>query len=188
MHLSTAWPLFAGTYGHFPLTMPESTPSIEPWLRGPIEGVPHAVMPLFFSFAQVKEDLQKFASGLSPDQLWRKIGANAPVGFHMRHIPGSVDRLLTYLEGGHLTEQQLQYLKHEAEPGATFEQLFTGLEHQLSTAEERLRKIDTSDLTAPRYIGRKRLPTTVLGLLVHIAEHTQRHLGQAVTTAKLARE
>jgi uncharacterized damage-inducible protein DinB len=168
--------------------MPESTPTIEPWLRGPIEGVAPAVMPLFFSFANVKEDIQKFASGLSPDQLWRKVGANAPVGFHMRHIPGSVDRLLTYLEGGQLTEQQLQYLKHEAEPGATFAQLFTGLEHQLAAAEERLRKLDASDLNAPRYVGRKRLQVTALGLLVHIAEHTQRHLGQAITTAKMVRE
>ena len=153
-----------------------------------MEGVPLAVMPLFFSFANVKEDIQKFASGLSPEQLWRKVGGNAAVGFHMRHIPGSVDRLLTYLEGGQLTEQQLQYLKHEAEPGATFAQLFTGLEHQLSAAEERLRKLDTSDLNAARYVGRKRLQVSVLGLLVHIAEHTQRHLGQAITTAKLVRE
>ena len=168
--------------------MSESNPSIEPWLRGPIEGVPAVVMPLFFSFANVKEDIGKFASGLSSEQLWRKVGANAPVGFHMRHIPGSVDRLLTYLEGGQLIEQQLQYLKHEAEPGATFAQLFTGLEHQLAAAEERLRKLDTSDLTAPRYVGRKRLQVTVLGLLVHIAEHTQRHLGQAITTAKLVRD
>ena len=106
----------------------------------------------------------------------------------MRHIPGSVDRLLTYLEGGQLTEQQLQYLKHEAEPGATFAQLFTGLEHQLAAAEERLRKLDASDLNAPRYVGRKRLQVTALGLLVHIAEHTQRHLGQAITTAKMVRE
>lgn len=86
-----------------------------------------------------------------------------------------------------MSEQQLQFLKHEGEPGATFQQLFTGLTHQLSAAEDRLRKLDTSDLSRTCYVGRRNLEVSFLGLLVHIAEHTQRHLGQAVTTAKLVR-
>ena len=165
---------------------PTSQP--EPWLRGPLDGVPLAVMPLFFTFAQVREEIQRHVSGLSTEQIWRKIGSIAPLGFHLRHLPGSVDRLLTYLEGGQLSGQQLQFLKHEAEPGATFDQLFAGLTFQLSAAEERLLKLNTSDLTARRHVGRQRLEVTFLGLLVHIAEHTQRHLGQAVATAKLLRD
>jgi hypothetical protein len=168
--------------------MPAPDEQIEPWLRGPLEGVPPTVMPLFFSFAQVREEIQRHARGLSTEQIWRKIASLAPLGFHLRHIPGSVDRLLTYLEGGQLSGQQLQFLRHEAEPGATFDQLFTGLAFQLNAAEERLLKLNIADLSAPRYVGRRRLEVTSLGLLVHIAEHTQRHLGQAVTTAKLLRE
>lgn len=162
-----------------------SNETVEPWLRGSLENVPLVVMPLFFTFTHVREEIQKHVSGLNTDQIWRRAGPVAPLGFHLRHIPGSVDRLLTYLEGGELSEQQLQFLKHESEPGATFAQLYVGLDHQLGMAEERLRKLDTLDLAAPRYIGRRRLEVTFLGLLIHIAEHTQRHLGQAVTTAKL---
>jgi hypothetical protein len=38
-----------------------------------------------------------------------------------------------------------------------------------------------------RGVGRRRLPTTVLGLLVHIAEHTQRHVGAIIATSKVVR-
>jgi uncharacterized damage-inducible protein DinB len=160
---------------------------VEPWLRGAIPGVPRPVMPLFFSFSLVREDIQRHASDLRPDQLWKKIGNNAPVGFHMRHIGGSIDRLLTYLEGGQLSEQQLASVKQESTGDAGFAEVYEELDGKLRDAEQRLKAVDVSDLYAPRYVGRKRLESTVLGLLVHIAEHTQRHLGQAITTAKLAR-
>lgn len=161
---------------------------VEPWLRGRLEGVPAAVMPLFFCFASVREDLRRHVADLTTEQIWRKAGSNAPVGFHLRHIPGSVDRLLTYLEGAQVTREQLEFLKRESEPGASFDQLFEDLDRQLSAAEHRLMELDTSDLGAARYVGRRRLQVTFLGLLIHIAEHTQRHLGQAITTAKLIRQ
>lgn len=165
--------------------MPESYP--EPWLRGPIEGVPPAVMPLFFSFAQVREELQKHAAGLTTEQVWRSLGGAAPAGFHIRHIGGSVDRLVTYLEGGQLNAGQLASLKDEPVPGETLDELTAKLQKTLYDAEQRLRVLDTTQLQDLRYIGRKRLAVTVLGLLVHIAEHTQRHLGQGITTIKLSR-
>jgi uncharacterized damage-inducible protein DinB len=161
--------------------------NVEPWLRGRLEGIPLAVMPLFFCFANVREDLRRHLAGLSTEQIWRNMRNNAPVGFHLRHIAGSVDRLLTYLEGGQLTEEQLEFLQRESEPGATFNQLFADLDRQLTAAEHRLLELDTSDLGAARYVGRRRLEVSFLGLLIHIAEHTQRHLGQAITTAKLVR-
>jgi hypothetical protein len=145
-------------------------------------------MPLFFSFAQVREDLERHASQLTPEQLWKAVGNNAPVGFHMRHIGGSADRLLTYLEGGQLSQQQLASIKKEATGEGDFSQVYQELDAKLRDAERRLKTVDLSDLYAPRYVGRKRLESSVLGLLVHIAEHTQRHLGQAVTTAKLVRD
>jgi uncharacterized damage-inducible protein DinB len=161
---------------------------IEPWLRGPLADIPRPVMPLFFSFAQVREDLGRHASQLTPEQLWKAVGKNAPVGFHMRHLGGSIDRLLTYLEGGQLTEQQLHSVKQEASGNESFSQVYQELDEKLRDAERRLKAVDVSDLYAPRFVGRKRLESSVLGLLVHIAEHTQRHLGQAITTAKLVRD
>lgn len=161
--------------------------SIEPWMRGPLPGIEPLVQPVFFSFQMVREDLAKHTVGITHEQLWRQHGNIASLGFHLRHIAGSVDRLTTYLMNESLAPEQLAFLKDEATPGATLEQLLSAVDETLAATEARLRTIDSSTIHDPRFIGRKRLPTTVLGLLVHIAEHTQRHLGQAITTAKLAR-
>ncbi len=160
----------------------------EAWLRGPLEGVPPLVMPLFFTFAQVREDLERHTAGLATGDVWRRIGNIAPLGFHLRHIPGSADRLVTYLEERSLSAEQFEDLKNELSPGADAATLLGEMKLRFEYVQNRLKNFTFHDLHAPRYIGRKRLPTTVLGLLVHIAEHTQRHLGQAVTTAKLLRD
>jgi len=160
----------------------------EPWLRGPIEGVPPHLMPVFHSFQMVREDLARYTDGLTTEDVWRRTGALPPLGFHLRHIAGSVDRLVTYLCGNQLSDAQIATLKQEAEPGATLAELLSGIDAMLADAERRMQSITPEMLAAPRYIGKKRLPSTVFGLLVHIAEHTQRHLGQAITTAKLARQ
>lgn len=159
--------------------------SLEPWLRGPLPGVPLPVMPLFFSFAQVREEMRKHGGNLTPEQVWKKPGGAAALGFHLRHIGGSVDRLLTYLEERELSAAQLAALKAEGVEGTGFEQLYSELDEALTSAEKRLLNLDLLRLDAPRFVGRRRFQVTALGLLVHIAEHTQRHLGQAVTTAKL---
>ncbi len=164
-----------------------SEPLPEPWMRGPIVGIEPLVMPLFFSFTQVREDLARHTEGVAEEQLWRNVGPLASLGFHLRHIAGSVERLTTYLMNEPLLAEQLAFLKEEATPGATLEELLAAIDATLRATEARLRTIDPATIHDPRYIGRKRLPTTVLGLLVHIAEHTQRHLGQAITTAKLVR-
>ena len=160
----------------------------EAWLRGPIEGVPAHLMPVFHSFQMVREDLAHYTAGLTTEDVWRRTGALPSLGFHLRHIAHSVDRLVTYLCGDQLSDAQIATLKQEPEPGATLTQLLDDINEKLSDAEQRMRTIDAAMLAEPRYIGKKRLPSTVLGLLVHVAEHTQRHLGQAITTAKLARE
>lgn len=165
--------------------MTESLP--EPWMRGPIPGVDPLVMPVFFSFTMVREDLARHTEGITQEQLWRSVGELAPLGFHLRHIVGSVERLTTYLMNEPLTPEQLAFLKSESTPGATLAELLANIDSTLRAAEQRMRTIHPATIHEPRYIGRKRLPTTVLGLLVHIAEHTQRHVGQAITTAKLSR-
>ena len=164
-----------------------SAPSPEPWLRGPLEGVEPLVQPVFFSFAQVREDLAVHTAGLSDEQVWRSVGPLPPLGFQLRHIAGSVDRLTTYLMGEQVSPEQIAVLKQEGEPGASLEELLAWVDAALAASEARLRTLDPADAYTPRFIGRKQLPSSVLGLIVHLAEHTQRHLGQAITTAKLVR-
>ena len=180
-------------------------------------------MPVFFSFEQVREDVAKYAADLSHEQLWREF-QGASVGFHLKHLAGSVDRLTTYLIGRSpedailkadegvgrgrgrpphrtssspsvarramwysLSDEQLLALKEEHSGSSDGRQLAEEVEAALDESESRLRDIDPQTLYEPRYVGRKRLPTTVLGLIVHLAEHTQRHLGQGITLAKMLR-
>ncbi len=145
----------------------------EPWLRGPIDGVDPLTAPVLYAFTQAREDLARYTEGLTAEQLWA-----SGVGFHVRHISRSTDRLIGYLEGR--LPQQLG----EGEPGASRVELLTELESAFARAEQVVRSIDPATLREPREVGRKRLPTTVIGLLTHIAEHTQRHVGQAITAAK----
>ncbi len=161
--------------------------SPEPWLRGPIDGIIPLVMPVFFSFALVREDLQRHASGLSDEQVWRRLPGAPSLGFHLKHIAGSVDRLTTYLFGGELRPDQLDFLRNEQVPGAGLDELLEMVEKALKWSEQKLQTLDPQSSFEPRSVGRRRLPTSVIGLLVHLAEHTQRHLGQAVTTANLVR-
>lgn len=161
--------------------------SPEPWLRGPIEGLHPLVMPLFFSFAQVREDLAKYTAGVSEEAVWRQIDG-ASLGFHLKHIAGSVDRLTTYLMGAQLSPQQLEILKHESEPHGSASELVAAVHKRLARSEEQLRQLDPAALYDARSVGRRALPTTVLGLIVHLCEHTQRHLGQAITLAKMLRQ
>jgi uncharacterized damage-inducible protein DinB len=140
------------------------------------------------SFTQVREDLALHTAGVSADALWRRVGAVPSLGFQLSHIAGSVDRLVTYLVGEQLSPEQIGALKSESVPGATLEELLAAIGASLDHAAARVRSIDPATLCDARFVGKKRLPTSVIGLLVHVAEHTQRHLGQAITTAKLLRE
>jgi uncharacterized damage-inducible protein DinB len=162
-------------------------PLEEPWLRGSLPDVHPALAPVLYSFMQVREDLERHTAGLSMEQVWRRVGAVPALGFQLRHIAGSVDRLVTYLCGDQLSEAQIAQLKTEAAPGASLDELLAAVGASLEDAAARVRAMAPESLYEPRYVGKKRLPTTVIGLLVHVAEHTQRHLGQAITTAKLVR-
>ena len=157
----------------------------EPWLRGPLRGVSPLLAPALHALQQAREDLARHTEGLTAGQVWDRPHGLVPLGFHLRHIAGSVDRLTTYLEGRQLDEAQMAALAKEMEPGAGLDELLAGVDRALRRAEEMIRSIDTATLAEPRFVGRKRLPTTVIGLLTHIAEHTQRHLGQAISAAKL---
>ena len=156
-------------------------------MSGPIPGVDTFVAPLLYSFQMARQDLAAWTEGLSGNQIWATPHGFGSVGFHMRHIAGSVDRLMTYVEGNQLSEAQMAALRAEKEPGASREELLAAIDTAFAKAEAIARALDPAHLTDPRGVGRKQLPTTVIGLLVHIAEHTQRHVGQAISAAKLAR-
>lgn len=159
----------------------------EPWLRGTIDGVDPLIAPVLRSFEMAIEDTARATEGLSAVEIWLRPGGVAAAGFHLRHIAGSVDRLLTYALGRQLNHAQMTALRGELAAGASREELLQHLRETLDSAASAIRAIDVTTLREPRAVGRKMLPTTVAGLLVHIAEHTQRHVGQAVTTAKLVR-
>lgn len=163
----------------------------EPWLRGPVAGVDPLLMPAAHALMQVVEDVERAASDLSGEELWERPGGAASVGFHLRHLAGSTDRLLTYARGGSLGGEQMRFLRTEEEPGDAPEDARTLVEGVRGAADaamaEYRRGLAVDELLAPREVGRARLPTTLLGLLFHIAEHAQRHAGQVVTTAKVVR-
>lgn len=156
----------------------------EPWLRGALNDVHPLIMPVLFSFQQVREDIRTYTGDLTDEQVWRKVGGLPTLGFQLRHIAGSVDRLGTYLLGEQLSEEQLLFLRQEATAGASLHELLRAIDASLDVAEARVRSINPQTVYDARSVGRRKLPTTVVGLLVHLAEHTQRHLGQAITTAK----
>lgn len=163
-------------------------PQPEPWLRGPIAGVDPIAAPLLYALEQAREDLAAWTDGLSDADLWASpVEGIAPVGFHLRHIAGSVERLVTYLEGKQLSELQLAEVQREKEPGASRQELLACVEKGFERARAVVSAIDPKTWYDARAVGRKQLPTTVGGLVTHIAEHTQRHIGEAIITAKLVR-
>jgi uncharacterized damage-inducible protein DinB len=156
-------------------------------MRGPIEGVHPLLAPVLYSFQMAREDLEKYTADLPPGRLWATPHGLASVAFHILHIAGSTNRLVTYLQGRELLAAQLAAMAAEASPGElSRDQLLAALDHAFGDAEAVVRATDPATLADVRTVGRKRLPTTVIGLLTHIAEHTQRHVGQAISAAKLA--
>lgn len=157
----------------------------EPWLRGTLTDVAAVPRAVLHALELAREDILRWCGGLTDDELTARPAGIAPVAFHVRHIVRSMDRLLTYAEGGQLAPAQLDAMKSELDPGAVSGSLFAEFSEQLDRAGARIRAIGSSRLEEPRTVGRKELPTTVGGLLVHVADHTQRHVGQAITTAKI---
>jgi uncharacterized damage-inducible protein DinB len=157
----------------------------EPWLRGTLPEVPAMQRAVVHALQLAEEDLQRWCGSLSDEQLNARPGGLPSLAFHLRHIARSLDRLLTYAEARDLSADQLAAMKTEQEPGAAREALFSELNSALAQSMIRIQAFDADMLEQKRVVGRKQLPTTVAGLLVHVADHTQRHVGQAVTTAKI---
>jgi len=166
--------------------MPESKPQApEPWLRGTHTEVPAVARGVIHALELAQEDLHRWCASISEEQLHAAPAGLASLAFQLRHIAGSVDRLLTYAEGTPLSEAQMNSLKLEAGPTGTTKGILAELDAAISNACQRVRALAEQDYSASRTVGRMQLPTTLGGLLVHIADHTQRHVGQVITTAKL---
>ncbi|MDQ2930697.1 MAG: DinB family protein [Gemmatimonadota bacterium] len=160
----------------------------EPWLRGPIAGMPAMVMPAAHALMQAAEDIPRAVAGLTEEQLWALPGGAAAVGFHLRHLAGSIGRLLTYADGEMLSDEQMTKLNAEVvSDSRSAEALGRAAVASIERAIGVMRETPPELYLEMRTVGRKRLPTTVFGLLVHIAEHTQRHVGGIVATAKVVR-
>jgi uncharacterized damage-inducible protein DinB len=157
----------------------------EPWLRGTWTEVPAVFRAVLHALELASEDLDHWCRALSDEQLNRYQDGIAPVAFHIRHIARSVDRLLTYAEGNGLSEAQLAALAAELDPEVSKIELFSELAVALERGAARIRALDKDRLDEPRNVGKNEMPTTLAGLLVHIADHTQRHVGQVITTAKI---
>jgi uncharacterized damage-inducible protein DinB len=130
------------------------------------------------------EDTERWAAALADEAMLARPFGLPSVAFQLRHIVRSLDRLLTYAEGRMLDEAQLAALATEMDAGTAAEAL-AEFRAGLARAMELVRAVDPATFAEARGVGRKRLPTTVAGLLIHCAEHTQRHVGQMVTTVKV---
>ena len=162
----------------------------EPWLRGPVSGIPGPLQPAAHALIMAREDVAAAVVGLSEEQVWMQPGGATPLGFHVAHLSGSTDRLLTYARGDALSQAQRETLAREktlttARP--PLEQLLSVWHHTVDAALAQLAATAVETLPEPRLVGRAQLPSTVLGLLFHAAEHASRHTGQIVITAKILR-
>lgn len=162
----------------------------EVWLRGPVPGVPPLLQPVAHALLQAREEVARHVHDLPADVLWAQPAGVASVGFHLQHLSGVVDRLFTYARGQALDDEQRRALAAEGQPQADGEDapmLLRRFEARVEQALEQLRATDERTLLEPRMVGRAQLPSTVMGLLFHAAEHTQRHVGQLLVTARMVR-
>jgi uncharacterized damage-inducible protein DinB len=158
--------------------------SPEYWLRGPVENIPSLLQPAAHALLQARDEIKNALVDFPETAIWSKPACVASVAFHLQHIPGVINRLFTYAKGEPLTEEQLKYLSEEGkrQEGITLSSLLQQLENQIESALLQLKATDESQLSDIRFVGRKQIPSTVLGLIFHAAEHTMRHTGQMLVT------
>jgi len=162
----------------------------EVWLRGPVPGVPPSLQPVAHALLQAREEVEAAMQGFPEEKLWDRPAGVASVGFHLQHFSGVLSRLFTYARGESLDAAQREALAAEQEPSranVSLDDLVRAFHQQVDRTIDALRAIDEKTLTEPRAVGRNKLPSTKLGLIVHAAEHTQRHVGQLLVTARVVR-
>ncbi len=168
-------------------TSSAAAPYTEPWLRGTHADIPAVARAVLHALDLASDDLTKWAEGLTDLEVHAQPLGLMSVAGHLRHIARSTDRLLTYAEGGQLSSEQLTALKAEQTGAETLAELLAEVETSFTNAADRIRVLGTADFNTARGVGRKQLPTSIGGALIHVADHTQRHVGQVITTAKVLR-
>ena len=160
----------------------------EVWLRGPVDGIIPALQPVAHALLQAQEEIHELMNEFPDALLWVRPAQVASAGFHLQHISGVLDRLFTYAAGNLLSNEQLAALKAEGiddGTGITSAQLVLAIDKRIYQSIQQLKQLSYEDCLQPRGVGRAQIPSTVLGLLVHSAEHTMRHLGQLLVTVKV---
>ncbi|HEY4326793.1 MAG TPA: DinB family protein [Mucilaginibacter sp.] len=159
----------------------------EVWLRGALNDIPDLLQPVAHALLQAREEIGLLMQGFPDGLLWERPGGIASPGFHLQHLTGVLNRLLAYANGKQLNRQQLEYLASEGKSAEsiTVSHLLKHFNEQIDNAIVQLKQTDISVLTEAREVGRAKLPSTVIGLYVHAAEHTMRHVGQLLVTVKI---
>ena len=159
----------------------------EVWLRGEIvKDIQPLLQPVAHALLQAREEIEVIMHEFPATLIWERPAQCAAPAFHLKHIAGVLDRLLSYAERKMLTEQQLSYLNKESQiENVSTEELVTNCITGIDKAIERLKQFSTDMLTEKRGVGRAQLPSTVIGLCTHAAEHTMRHVGQLLVTVKV---
>jgi hypothetical protein len=159
------------------------------WQRGPIDGVPAALQPVAHILLQVGESVDELADNLTEAEWNARPAGVASAAFHVRHMAGVIDRLFTYARGETLSEDQFASMRAEGAPLAAADapKIIAALHARIDAALAQLRATNPDTLGDFRAIGRAKLPSTVIGCLVHGAEHAMRHVGQLSVTTRVAR-
>jgi uncharacterized damage-inducible protein DinB len=161
----------------------------EYWQRGPIIGIPGLLQPVAHALLQARQEVEEVLTDFPAELLWQKPNGLASVAFHIQHITGVINRLFTYASGAMLNAHQLDYLQQEGivSPNITKQMLLQNLHHQIQQSITVLSLTLENILTETRLVGRKQIPSTVIGLFFHAAEHTMRHTGQLLVTAEFVK-
>jgi uncharacterized damage-inducible protein DinB len=160
-------------------------PNLEYWLRGPVPGIPPLVQPVAHALLQARAEVNAVMAEFPEQRLWERPAGLASPGFHLQHLAGVLDRLLTYARGEGLSQQQLADLASEGKPPGAAPDHLNRFNIQIDKALQQLGQTAEETLTEPRAVGRAGIPSTVIGLLFHAAEHTMRHTGQLLVTARI---
>ena len=157
------------------------------WLSGPVAGITPVLQPAAHAILQASREVQEGLENFQEDFLWQRPGGVASVAFHLQHLAGVLDRLFTYARGEQLSALQLDALQKEIKEDKSIrlDDLLQRFNKQVETAIEQLKNTSEESILEIRYVGRKKIPSNVLGLLFHAAEHTQRHTGQLLVTARI---
>jgi uncharacterized damage-inducible protein DinB len=158
--------------------------NVEVWLRGPLEHIPPLLQPVAHALLQAREEINALMQDFPEKLLWQKVAGMASPGFHLQHLAGVLDRLFTYAKGKTLNQQQLDYLASEGKQAGDVKALLEVFNSQVDKALMQLSETDEASLTGVCNVGRAQIPSTLIGLLVHSAEHTMRHTGQLLVTVK----